>query len=341
VRTRQVIGAAVLGVTVLLGLFSFAGAAGAATHKGSPPTVVKEIIPKAAYFYDQFNSGTANSSNRIFGKNGQLLSYGDSDVVYYLPQVLATGKTPAALWALGEQLYVQNCEACHGVLENGVPPKGNQAVGYPDLTGLGPATYDFWIESGRMPAASTPSTQPMRRPARLDKLQALAISDFLNTKSKECPYCYAATPLIPIVQNLTTANLSDGAALFQMNCAACHTITGDGDALAYATFAPSLRDIPATQVAEALRTGPANMPIFSGNLTDAQLRDVVAYVTERIEHPQNPGGLGLGGIGPVAEGFIGLALGVGLLALVGFWIGDRTTPSEPIPLPHGSEGAKP
>ncbi len=66
------------------------------------------------------------------------------------------------------------------------------------------------------------------------------------------------------------------------------------------------------------------MPIFTGNLTDLQLRDVVAYVTERIQHPQDPGGLDLGGLGPVGEGFIALALGVGLLAIVGFWIGDRT-----------------
>jgi len=26
----------------------------------------------------------------------------------------------------------------------------------------------------------------------------------------------------------------------------------------------------------------------------------------------------------VAEGFVGLVLGVGVLALIGFWIGDRT-----------------
>jgi ubiquinol-cytochrome c reductase cytochrome c subunit len=321
---RHVIGAAVLGVTVVLWLLSFAGAAGAATHKGSPPKVEKQVIPPPHPFYDQFNSGTANSSKRIFGKNGQLLVYGDTDVMYYLPQVLVKDKTPVALWSLGEQLYAQNCEACHGVDEDGVPPAGTPAVIYPNLVGLGPATYDFWIESGRMPAASTPQTQPMRRPARLNQLQALAISDFLNTKSPQCPFCYAASPLIPNVQDLATANLSDGAALFALNCAACHTITGDGDALAYSTFAPSLRDVPATQVAEALRTGPGDMPVFTGNLTDAQLRDVVAYVTEKIEHPQNPGGLGLGGIGPVAEGFIGLALGVGLLALVGFWIGDRS-----------------
>ena len=324
---RQLVGAALLGVTVVLGLLSFAGAAEAATVKGSPPKVEQQVIPRPTPFYDQFNSGMASSSIRVFGTNGQLLMYGNRDVKYYLPQMLVSGKTPAALWALGYQLFEQNCSACHGVEADGVPPANTPSPGnvpYPNLTGLGPATYDFWIESGRMPAASTPQTQPMRRPARLNELQALAISDFLNTKSPQCPLCYAASPFVPNVLDLATANLSDGAALFALNCAACHTITGDGDALANSTFAPSLRDVPARQVAEALRTGPGNMPVFSGNLTDAQLRDVVAYVTEKIQHPQNPGGLGLGGIGPVAEGFIGLALGVGLLALVGFWIGDRS-----------------
>ena len=200
---------------------------------------------------------------------------------------------------------------------NGVPlaytPNGG---GFPTLHNIGPAAIDFWIESGRMPATSTKLTQPIRRPARLNHMQALAIATYINSR-------WPATPYIPQV-NLQGANLSDGAQLFAANCAACHTITGDGDALANSTFAPSLRDIPATQVAEALRTGPANMPIFTGNLTDQQLRDVVAYVVQKIEHPENPGGIGLGGLGPVGEGFVGLALGVGLLALVGFWIGDRS-----------------
>jgi ubiquinol-cytochrome c reductase cytochrome c subunit len=46
-------------------------------------------------------------------------------------------------------------------------------------------------------------------------------------------------------------------------------------------------------------------------------------VTKVIQHPDNRGGLGLGGIGPVAEGFVGLLIGVGALMLVAFWIGDR------------------
>ena len=249
---RQALCVALLGLTVLLGLFSFASAAGAtSTTRAStttpPAHASKHQLPPSAPVYDQFNSGMANSSIQIFGRNGQLLIYGDGSVKYFAPGALVSKQMAAGLWELGYQLYQQNCAACHGVHADGVSPQSTPYAGYPSLVGLGPATYDFWIESGRMPAASTPVTQPMRRPARLDHLQALAISDFLDTKSSVCSLCYAATPGIPQVQDLGTANLSDGAALFALNCAACHTITGDGDALAYASFAPSLRDIPATR----------------------------------------------------------------------------------------------
>ena len=131
-------------------------------------------------------------------------------------------------------------------------------------------------------------------------------------------------PAVPF-PHLQGANQSVGADLFSLNCAACHTITGAGDALAFGTNAPSLQNRSSRpQVVEAMRTGPANMPRFSGNPTDTQVRDIVAYVTGRIQHPTNPGGAGLGGVGPVAEGFVGLLFGVGGLALICFWIGERS-----------------
>jgi ubiquinol-cytochrome c reductase cytochrome c subunit len=66
------------------------------------------------------------------------------------------------------------------------------------------------------------------------------------------------------------------------------------------------------------------MPHFGpGTLSDRQVADIVAYVTGTIQHPNNRGGVFLGGIGPVAEGFIGLLVGVGGLMLIAFWIGDR------------------
>jgi ubiquinol-cytochrome c reductase cytochrome c subunit len=93
--------------------------------------------------------------------------------------------------------------------------------------------------------------------------------------------------------------------------------------LAKNTYAPSLRLAQPTQIVEAIRTGPGNMPRFTGNLTDKQVRDIAYYVNSNIQHPVNNGGIGLGGLGPVAEGFVAMLFGIGALLLVAFWIGDR------------------
>jgi ubiquinol-cytochrome c reductase cytochrome c subunit len=252
------------------------------------------------------NAGTPNSTIVKRNSSGVVISYGDSAIMYNAP--------PSALDSLGEALFMQNCASCHGAKANGVPASGVSGA-YPDLVGLGPATIDFWVDSGRMPATNPRAIEAPRRFPRLTPDQAVAIAAWVN--SLDPSYPDIPTP------NLKNANVSDGAALFALNCAACHTIEGDGDALAESTNAPSLRHIPAFQVVEAIRTGPANMPRFTGNLSDKQVRDIVAYVTTEIQHPENPGGFGLGGLGPVAEGFVALLVGVGILALVGFWVGER------------------
>jgi ubiquinol-cytochrome c reductase cytochrome c subunit len=258
------------------------------------------------YQTGRINAGTPNSTKVTKDSSGNVVSYGNSAITYTAPS--------PALTTLGQSLFLENCASCHGTQANGVPANGTSGA-FPNLVGLGPATIDFWIESGRMPAADPRAVQANRRVARLNHDQALAVTAWVNSLSPSYPD-------IPS-PNLANANVSDGASLFALNCAACHTIEGDGDALAAGTFAPSLRNIPAFQVVEAIRTGPGNMPRFTGNLSDFQVADIVKYVTTEIQHPQNPGGFGLGGLGPVAEGFVGLLLGVGLLALVGFWVGER------------------
>ena len=183
---------------------------------------------------------------------------------------------------------------------------------------MGAATVDFWVSSGRMPAADVKAVEAERRPTRLTPKDALELAAWVNSLDP-------SVPAVPY-PHLQGANQSIGQSLFSLNCAACHTITGAGDALAYGTNAPTLqnRSVTPQQVVEAMRTGPANMPRFSGNLSDAQVRDIVSYVTGRLQHPSNPGGFGLGGVGPVAEGFVALLIGVGGLALICFWIGERS-----------------
>jgi ubiquinol-cytochrome c reductase cytochrome c subunit len=228
-------------------------------------------------------------------------SASDSAIQYQNP--------PKSYIPAGQALFATFCSSCHGSEAQGT-------YRAPNLVGVGPATVDFWVTTGRMPAENPDAIQAPNKPARLSDYQALQIAAFVNSLDP-------SGPAIPNV-NLKGANVAVGASLFALNCAACHTITGTGDELAFGTFAPSLHPATATQVAEAIRTGPANMPRFTGNLTNAQVRDVVAYVTEYIQHPSNPGGIALGGVGPVAEGFVALLFGVGLLALIGFWIGERS-----------------
>ena len=252
------------------------------------------------------NAGTPNSTISI-KKDGKVVEYGNKYIIYKAPS--------SNLDALGEALYMENCASCHGAEANGVPANGTSGA-FPALVGLGPATIDFWVDSGRMPAKNLRAIEAPRRQPALNPNQALAISAWVNSLSPSYPD-------IPN-PNLKNANVAEGAALFALNCAACHTIEGDGDALAFDTFAPSLRNIPAFQVVEAVRTGPANMPRFTGNLSDKEVDDIVKYVTTEIQHPDNPGGFGLGGLGPVAEGFVGLLLGVAILVLICYWIGERS-----------------
>lgn len=277
---------------------------GSTANPATPAVACANAARKIGYT-STTDSGTPTASTPTqlvcTASGKQVLSYGDTAITYSAP-------SPSYIHA-GRVLYEQYCSSCH--MPNAV---GSAAA--PSLIGVGPAAVNFWITSGRMPAAISAQIQAGRNTPKLSVHEANQIAAFVNSLAPSAPY-------IPQV-HLQNASLSNGAELFSLNCAACHTIEGAGDALAYGTYAPTLRVATARQVAEAIRTGPGNMPAFAGNLTDAQVRDIVAYVTKQLQHPDNPGGFGLGAIGPVAEGFVGLLLGVGVLALLGFWIGERS-----------------
>lgn len=222
---------------------------------------------------------------------------------------------PPSFIVPGQALFEANCSSCHGPTANGVTTSGTSVA--PNLQGLGAGTVDFWVSTGRMPLANT-SAQATRKPPRFNRRQTLEIAAFVQSLT---PHQGTQVPLVQTVG----ADLENGNTLFTLNCAACHTISGAGDALAEGAYAPTLHLATPTQVVEAIRSGPGNMPRFGpGNITNAEARDIAAYVTGVLQHPNNAGGVGLGGIGPVGEGFVGLLIGVGLLMLVCFWIGDRT-----------------
>jgi ubiquinol-cytochrome c reductase cytochrome c subunit len=287
---------ALVGCVGLVGLLAFSS--NAAQADPVPTTTLPTL------------TSTATTATPI----GQPTTPSVSGALHYAAPSNQTGlfyiQLPAAFIAPGQALFAANCSSCHG-------PEALGTTRAPNLQGLGAGTVDFWVSTGRMPLANS-SVQATRKPPRFNRLQTLEIAAWVQSLTP------GEGTQIPIV-NTNKADLEAGNTLFTLNCAACHTITGAGDALAGGAYAPSLHLATLQQTVEAIRSGPGNMPHFSvGNITNTEARDIAAYVDGVIQHPVNRGGFGLGGIGPVGEGFVGLLLGVGVLMLVCFWIGDRT-----------------
>jgi ubiquinol-cytochrome c reductase cytochrome c subunit len=225
-----------------------------------------------------------------------------------------------------KQAYLRDCATCHGA-----DARGTSAG--PSLQGVGPASIDYWVSTGRMPLVSK------GRPAKSPQGQAppgQSVADPNAPVRRGNPIYSPAmiTALVAYVSsiapggpgvphvNLAGASLAIGGEVFRGQCAACHAWSGVGGAL-YQRAAPSLHLATVTQIAEAMRTGPGQMPAFgTAAIPPDQLDDVVAYV-RYLDHPDNRGGHPLWYLGPVAEGAVALVLGLGALMLAARWIGSR------------------
>ncbi len=215
--------------------------------------------------------------------------------------------TDAAKIAEGRQLFVEGCSSCHGMDAKGVEGQG------PSLVGVGAASADFYLRTGRMPLS-----QPGREPERADPAypddQIEAIVAYVSS---------LGGPPIPVVDP-SAGSLSRGAELFGSNCAGCHSITGEGGVVV-GGFAPELHQATPTQVAEAVRVGPYLMPSFDRNqISDANLNSIARYVEDAVQDPDDRGGWGIGHIGPVPEGLVAWFLATAALLLVARLIGTRS-----------------
>jgi ubiquinol-cytochrome c reductase cytochrome c subunit len=214
----------------------------------------------------------------------------------------------ADLVSAGQFLYENHCSSCHGA-------DGTGTSQGPNIIGLGPASYDFMMSTGRMPLAQ-PGAQAVRKPPVLTPAQIRAITAFLVSRAPG-----TGVP-IPNVHP-GAGSLSEGQSIFELNCAPCHGATGNGGAVGLQT-APTLRHATPTQIGEAVRIGPGTMPVFDSTVvSDQQLNSLVRYVLY-LRQPENKGGLSLNLGGPVVEGFVGLAIGLGAIMIVMRFIGGRS-----------------
>jgi len=203
----------------------------------------------------------------------------------------------------GEELFLTGCVSCHG-------PGGVGTDQGPTLIGVGAAAADFMLRTGRMPLAVPGQQPPRKEPAYGDEDITYLVA-------------YVASlgpgPEIPDVDP-ERGDMAMGGELYRENCAACHQAAGSGGALSYGRHAPSLHEATATEIAEAPRIGPGQMPVFGPEvISDSDLDSLALYVLQ-LDDPADPGGLSLGRIGPVAEGFVAILIGLGTLIVVARWV---------------------
>ena len=236
-------------------------------------------------------------------------------VVRAVPAQIAPVQTPApptappgpADVAAGGQLYAVACTTCHGPGGEGVDGRG------PSLIGVGAASADFYLSTGRMPL-DRPLGQAERKRVAYPPLQIRQLVAFVAS--------LGAGPAIPRVDPVR-GDLAEGNRLYANNCAPCHSSAGAGGALGHAVYAPPLHRATPVQVAEAIRIGPGAMPVFGHEtLDDEQVASVVRYV-RYLRHPEDRGGLGLGHLGPIPEGFVAWVVGLGAMLVAVRWIGTK------------------
>ena len=215
------------------------------------------------------------------------------------PPALGTSVDPRQVTGgEGAALYLQSCAACHG-------PGGVGSADGPSLIGVGAASADFMLRTGRMPLAAPGAPLVGKDPAFND-VQIRALVDYVASLGDG--------PAIPNLQ-VTGADPAKGRELFITSCAACHGPGAGGDSVGGGFVAPPLLGQTPVIVGEAIRTGPGAMPVFGpGQISDQGLNDVAAYLVYLGDHAA-PGGATLGGSGPVVEGYVAWFVGMGLLVL--------------------------
>ncbi|CAB4936573.1 unannotated protein [freshwater metagenome] len=207
----------------------------------------------------------------------------------------------------GKQIFLKGCSSCHGLNAEG----GSIA---PSLIGVGAASVDFQVGTGRMPMADM-STQATRKKPVYNAEQTAALAAYVASLAPG-----PAVPTDAVLNYERDGNTAQGGELFRNNCAMCHNFAGQGGALTQGKYAPTLMGVEPKYIYEALITGPQSMPVFSDKtITPAEKLSIIKWIKSAEAEP-NLGGATMGRIGPVTEGLLAWVLGLGLLIAVAVWL---------------------
>jgi len=243
-----------------------------------------------------------------------LLSLVVIGVLYALAVPGKAAAVPAAAddVAAGKQLFLANCATCHGTNAEG-------RAYAPSLVGVGAAAVDFQVGTGRMPLQATGPQAPASGNVRYTEDEIKQMAAYVAS--------LAPGPAVPAADAVDPAKGSAerGGDLFRTNCAMCHNFAANGGALTRGKYAPNLNGTTPTDIYEAMLTGPQSMPVFSdSNISPENKRDIIAWV-RTIKTQPVPGGLNLGGIGPVSEGLAAWVIGLAALIGCAVWLGAKAS----------------
>ncbi|RSM58677.1 cytochrome C [Actinoplanes sp. ATCC 53533] len=216
----------------------------------------------------------------------------------------------------GKALFDNSCISCHGRNAEGVADRG------PSLIGVGSASVEFQVGTGRMPMTRQ-EAQAEKKAPQFDKAQTKQLGQYIQE--------LGGGPQVPSGELTTSLSedpeaLAKGGEMFRINCTSCHGFGGGGGALSSGKFAPSLGAATAEELYAAMLTGPQNMPVFGDNeLTPDQKREIITYVKVQLQEDKDPGGLfNLGRYGPVTEGLAIFVIGITILVFATLWIAGKS-----------------
>jgi len=216
----------------------------------------------------------------------------------------------------GKALFDNSCITCHGLNAQGVEGRG------PSLIGVGSASVEFQVGTGRMPLARQEAQADEKRPV-FNNAQTKQLGQYIQE--------LGGGPQVPsgeLSDNLESKPeaLAEGGKLFRLNCSSCHGFGGAGGALSSGKYAPSLHSATTEQIYAAMLSGPQSMPVFGDNeLTPDQKREIITYVTVQLQQDKDPGGIfNLGRYGPVTEGLAIFLVGITILVFSALWIAGKS-----------------
>ncbi len=225
--------------------------------------------------------------------------------------------------AKGRELFLVGCSSCHGLNGEGILTDRGTQYG-PSLVGVGAASVDFQMSTGRMPMAAPGAQAPVKETLYTDE----EISQIAAYVASLGP-----GPSIPTAEQYDTSLIPKdereeaivrGGEFFRTNCTACHNFAATGGALPGGKYAPTLVGVEARNIYQAMLIGPQQMPVFSDEvLTPDEKRDIIAYL-ESIEANPGYGGASMGALGPVSEGMFAWLVGIGSLVAFAIWIASHT-----------------